>query len=50
MVTQAPSCRDVLLRQGVLASAYFAELKRAEFFVWHGAVSPWEIEHYLTAC
>jgi glutamine synthetase len=30
-------------------AAYFAQLKRDEFFDWHNAVSPWEIEHYLTA-
>jgi glutamine synthetase len=30
-------------------SAYYAELKRAEFFVWHGSVSSWEIDRYLTA-
>lgn len=30
-------------------SAYFAGLKREEFFAWHAAVSPWEIDHYLTA-
>lgn len=34
---------------GARTSAYFAELKRAEFFVWHGAVSEWEVDHYLTA-
>ena len=33
---------------GARVSAYYAELKRAEFFVWHGAVTPWEIDHYLT--
>ena len=30
-------------------SAYFAEVKRAEFFVWHGEVSAWETKRYLTA-
>jgi glutamine synthetase len=30
-------------------SAYFAGLKREEFFAWHAAVSPWEIDQYLTA-
>ena len=30
-------------------SGYFASLKRDEFFAWHGAVTPWEIDHYLTA-
>jgi glutamine synthetase len=28
---------------------YFADLKRDEFFDWHGTVTPWEIEHYVTA-
>jgi glutamine synthetase len=28
---------------------YFAKLKREEFFDWHNAVSPWEIDHYLAA-
>ena len=30
-------------------AAYFANLKREEFFDWHNTVSPWEIDHYLTA-
>ena len=30
-------------------AAYFAGLKRDEFFAWHGTVTPWEVEHYLTA-
>jgi glutamine synthetase len=34
---------------GASVSTYYAELKRAEFFVWHGAVSAWEIDRYLTA-
>ena len=28
---------------------YFANLKREEFFAYHSSVSPWEIDHYLTA-
>ncbi len=28
---------------------YFAALKRAEFFDWHGAVGSWELDRYLTA-
>jgi glutamine synthetase len=28
---------------------YFAGLKRDEFFSYHGTVSPWEVEQYLTA-
>ena len=29
--------------------SYFAKLKRDEFFAYHSAVAPWEIDHYLTA-
>jgi glutamine synthetase len=28
-------------------SAYYAELKRQEFYDWHAAVSAWEIDRYL---
>lgn len=28
---------------------YFAKLKREEFFAYHSAVSPWEVDQYLTA-
>ncbi|MET3804107.1 glutamine synthetase [Nakamurella sp. UYEF19] len=28
-------------------SAYYAELKRAEFYDWHSAVSQWEVDRYL---
>jgi glutamine synthetase len=28
-------------------SRYFADAKRAEFFVWHDGVSQWEIDRYL---
>jgi glutamine synthetase len=30
-------------------AAYFAKVKRDEFFSYHSAVSPWEIDNYLTA-
>jgi glutamine synthetase len=30
-------------------SAYYAELKREEFYAWHNTVSPWEIDRYLTS-
>jgi glutamine synthetase len=30
-------------------SGYFAEVKRDEFFAWHGSVTPWEVDRYLTA-
>ena len=34
---------------GAPVSKYFAELKHAEFFVWHSSVSEWEVDRYLTA-
>ena len=30
-------------------AGYFANVKREEFFAYHSAVTPWEIDHYLTA-
>ncbi|EOM75258.1 type III glutamate--ammonia ligase [Rhodococcus rhodnii] len=30
-------------------ATYFAGLKRDEFFAWHNTVTPWELDHYLTA-
>lgn len=30
-------------------AAYFAEVKRDEFFEWHGQVTSWEVDHYVTA-
>src|SRR4051794_36554055 len=30
-------------------AAYYARIKREEFFAWHATVSPWEHERYLTA-
>jgi glutamine synthetase len=30
-------------------SAYYAQLKREEFYAWHNQVTAWEIDHYLTA-
>lgn len=30
-------------------ATYFADLKREEFFAYHGTVSPWEVQQYLTA-
>lgn len=32
---------------GVGVADYYAELKRQEFYDWHGAVSTWEIDRYL---
>jgi glutamine synthetase len=34
---------------GAGVAAYFAQLKREEFFDWHNTVSPWEIDRYLSA-
>ena len=34
---------------GAGVSSYFAGLKRDEFFEWHGQVSSWEVERYVTA-
>lgn len=39
----------VLDAVGEGVAAYFANLKREEFFAYHSAVSPWEVDHYLTA-
>ena len=39
----------VLDAAGEGVAAYFANLKREEFFAYHSAVSPWEIDQYLTA-
>jgi glutamine synthetase len=30
-------------------AAYFAGLKKEEFFAWHGSVGSWELDRYLTA-
>ncbi len=40
---------DALVGEGPSVAAYFAQLKREEFFAWHGSVSPWEHNRYLTA-
>ncbi len=39
----------VLDAAGDGVASYFANLKRDEFFAYHGSVSPWEVDHYLTA-
>jgi glutamine synthetase len=39
----------VLDAAGEGVAAYFANLKREEFFAYHSAVSPWEVDQYLTA-
>jgi glutamine synthetase len=39
----------VLDAAGEGVAGYFANVKREEFFAYHSAVSPWEIDQYLTA-
>jgi glutamine synthetase len=39
----------VLDAAGPGVAAYFAHLKREEFFTWHSQVSAWEVDQYLTA-
>jgi glutamine synthetase len=44
-----PVIAGVLDGAGDGVCKYFADLKREEFFAYHSAVSPWEVEQYLTA-
>jgi glutamine synthetase len=44
-----PVITGVLDAAGEGVAAYFASIKRDEFFAYHSAVTPWEIDHYLTA-
>ncbi|HKV19844.1 MAG TPA: type III glutamate--ammonia ligase [Mycobacterium sp.] len=44
-----PVVTGVLDAAGDGVAAYFAKVKRDEFFSYHSAVSPWEIDNYLTA-
>lgn len=44
-----PVITGVLDAAGQGVADYFAGLKRDEFFAYHGSVTPWEIEQYLTA-
>ncbi|BBY26396.1 type III glutamate--ammonia ligase [Mycolicibacterium sediminis] len=44
-----PVLTGVLDTAGDGVSGYFANLKREEFFTYHGTVSPWEVDQYLTA-
>jgi glutamine synthetase len=44
-----PVITGVLDAAGEGVASYFAKLKRDEFFAYHSAVSPWEIDNYLTA-
>ena len=39
----------VLDAAGGGVARYYANIKRDEFFAYHGAVSPWEVDQYLTA-
>ncbi|TQS41078.1 type III glutamate--ammonia ligase [Cryptosporangium phraense] len=44
-----PVVSGALDAAGPGVAAYFGELKRAEFFDWHGSVGSWELDRYLTA-
>lgn len=44
-----PVITGVLDVVGHGVSDYYAALKRDEFFAYHSSVTPWEIDHYLTA-
>ncbi|RDH77527.1 type III glutamate--ammonia ligase [Mycolicibacterium moriokaense] len=44
-----PIITGVLDAAGEGVASYFAKVKRDEFFAYHSAVAPWEIENYLTA-
>jgi len=44
-----PVVTGVLDAVGDGVAGYFANVKREEFFAYHSAVTPWEIDHYLTA-
>src|SRR5215218_9872027 len=44
-----PVITGVLDAAGEGVATYFANIKRDEFFAYHSTVTPWEIDHYLTA-
>jgi glutamine synthetase len=44
-----PVIREALNAAGPGVAEYFARVKRAEFFDWHGTVGSWEHDRYLTA-
>ncbi len=44
-----PLIAGVLDGAGDGVAAYFSTIKREEFFSYHGSVTPWEIDSYLTA-
>ena len=48
-LTADPVVSGALDAAGEGVSQYFAQVKRDEFFAWHGSVTPWEVDHYLTA-
>lgn len=48
-LTADPVVTGVLDAVGGGVSGYFAAIKREEFFAFHSTVSPWEVDHYLTA-
>jgi glutamine synthetase len=44
-----PVIAGALDAAGPGVSEYFGEVKRQEFFDWHGTVGAWELDRYLTA-
>jgi glutamine synthetase len=48
-LTGDPVVRSAFDAVGEGVSGYFADIKREEFFAWHGSVTPWEVDRYLTA-
>jgi glutamine synthetase len=48
-LTGDPVVCGALDAAGEGVSGYFADIKREEFFKWHGSVTPWEVDRYLTA-
>jgi glutamine synthetase len=44
-----PVMAGVLDAAGDGVAKYFAGIKREEFFSYHGTVTPWEVDQYLTA-
>jgi len=48
-LTADPVVCGALDAAGAGVSGYFAQIKREEFFAWHGTVTPWEVDRYLTA-
>jgi glutamine synthetase len=48
-LTADPVIAGALDAVGAGVAEYYASVKRAEFFDWHGTVGPWEHDRYLTA-